>query len=694
MMMELQVTRFSLPMLMATLLPALVADAQTTPRAATQPPSTEPKVAVPIKTVMLFSSGVGYFEHAGKVSGNGSTELRFKTSQINDVLKSLVLEDMDGGRISAITYPSQDPISQTLRSFQVDITGNPSLGDLLNQLRGAHVTVVSRTERASGVILGVEKRTTSVENGQPVETPILNLLTGAIIRSIDLPDIRTLSLDDSTLQEELNRALRALSQARDQDKKPVDIRFAGSGERRLKIGYVVETPIWKTSYRLLLDSTVNRLQGFAIVENQTESDWSDVSLSLVSGRPLSFIMDLYQPLYATRPTVTQELFNGLKTPVYGGGIANAPPPAADAADFSGKGVRGGIARGRVFDSTITFNAAVVQGAINPFAQAVATAEKMGELFQYSIPNVTLARQNSAMLPIIADTVKVEALSIYNAAVLRSHALNGVRLYNTTNKHLLQGPVTVLDKGRYAGDARVDNVPPGQQRLLSFGIDLEMQIDATRNEFTSSIGTARIDRGRLIISRKSVSSRDYIAENKGDLNKLLVIEHPVRPGWNIVGDVKPIETTSEVYRIQIALPLKRVTSFTVREERVDQETVGLFNAPNPQIIAYASNREVPADVRDAITKAARMKAEIFTLEQQIESRTRQIVEISEEQNRIRENMKTVGQSNDYYIRLLQKLNEQESTIERLQRERADLQAQRDQKQLELQSYLDNLIVGRD
>ena len=105
------------------------------------------RTTVPIKTVVLFSSGVGYFEHAGTVRGDGSTLLRFKTSQINDVLKSLVLQDQDGGRVGAITYPSQDPLAKTLGSFQVDITANPSLAELLNQLRGAKVTVQAHTER-------------------------------------------------------------------------------------------------------------------------------------------------------------------------------------------------------------------------------------------------------------------------------------------------------------------------------------------------------------------------------------------------------------------------------------------------------------------------------------------------------------------------------------------------------------------
>src|SRR4029079_5453441 len=250
--------------------------------------------SVPVTKVMLFSSGVGYFEHAGTVHGNSSTELRFKTSQINDILKSLMLQDQDGGRIGTVTYPSQDPLSKTLKSFQVDIAQNPTLADLLNQLRGARVSVQTAGERLAGTVMGVEVRQKASTLGQPIASPVLNLLSGATIRSVELQQISSLSLDDPQLEDELGKALAALAQARDQDKKPVTIAFTGAGDRRVRIGYVVETPVWKTSYRLLLEpkSNVARIQGWAIVENQTESDWNNVSLSLVSGRPISFTLDL------------------------------------------------------------------------------------------------------------------------------------------------------------------------------------------------------------------------------------------------------------------------------------------------------------------------------------------------------------------------------------------------------------------
>ena len=162
------------------------------PRAVLFAQGTPVRTEVPVRTVVLFSSGVGYFEHAGTVRGAGSTELRFKTSQINDILKSLVLQDENGGTVSRINYPSQDPLSKTLRSFQVDITANPSLADLLNQLRGARVTIQTQGERLTGTILGVERRRRPTERGETVESPVLNVLTGATIRAIELQSVTSL----------------------------------------------------------------------------------------------------------------------------------------------------------------------------------------------------------------------------------------------------------------------------------------------------------------------------------------------------------------------------------------------------------------------------------------------------------------------------------------------------------------------
>jgi hypothetical protein len=686
-------TLFRITLLIA-LAPAVIATAQTS-----RPANTD----VPVTKVVLFSSGVGYFEHAGTVHGNGATELRFKTSQINDILKSIMLQDQDGGRVGAITYPSQDPLAKTLRSFQIDITQNPSQAELLNQLRGAHVTIQARGATLAGTILGVETQRRTSEKGETTQVQILNLLTGATIHAVELQSIGNLSIDDPQLQDELTKALAALVQARDQDKKPVTINFAGAGDRRVRIGYVVETPVWKTSYRLLLDDkgASGKLQGWAIVENQTESDWHDVSLSLVSGRPISFTMDLYQPLYATRPVVVPELFAGLRPQLYDAGIGAradsarvmmAPAPMSPARRI-GYGPDGRPSRVELNEVVVT-GASASRDMMSPMSsvQSIAESGKLGALFQYTVGNVTLARQKSAMLPIITDDVSLERLSIFNASVLATNPLNGVLMKNTTGKHLLQGPLTVLDGGGYAGDSRIDDVPPGQSRLLSYGIDLDMTIDNTRSTQTSSVVSAKITKGTLVLSRRLVASQEYAADNKSAKDKTLLIEHPIRHGWKLADTQKPFETTPAVYRFKGTAVANKVTSLIVKEELVQNETLAMMPMEMSQLLTYSRNGEIPSAIRDALAKAIQIRQRMADVDRQIAAGTQQIAEITVEQTRIRENMKTVPQTGQYYERLLTKLNEQESSIEKLQAVRIDLTSKRDVLRRELEDYLNGLTVG--
>jgi len=515
-----------------------------------------------------------------------------------------------------------------------------------------------------------------------------------MIRAVDLQGITNLSLDDPKLQDELTKALAALVQARDQDRKPVTVDFNGTGERRVRIGYIVEAPVWKTSYRLLLGEKHNQLQGWAIVENQTESDWNDVSLSLVSGRPISFVMNLYQPLYATRPTVVPRLFAGLRPPLYENGVsprmdsvAMTPTPSLGARAGNGMvQIRG--ATTMLSEVVVTAMAAEEDQTVQPVAQGT----DLGQLFEYSVGNVTLARQKSAMLPIIADSVGIERVSIFNSAVLPRHALTGVRLTNSTGKLLLQGPITVLDRDTYAGDARIDDVPAGEQRLLSFGVDLQLTVDVTQDDHVDRLMTGRIVKGVLELQTRQRYTRAYVARNATAHDKTLVIEHPHRAGFALVETQKPIETLPNLYRFQGLVPANKVATLTVKEEYISSSSITLIGADVGPLLAYARSGDIPRAVRDALERAVQLRQALSQTERQINDHNQQLAQITQEQARIREDMKTVAASTPYYSRLLAKLNDQESTIEKLQREREELITRRDTQRHDLDEYLANLEVG--
>jgi hypothetical protein len=290
-----------------------------------QPDSNGP-VSLPISQVVLFNSGVGYFQREGQVEGDAHVDLSFPAGDINDLLKSLIVQDASGGKVGEVSYDSFDPVDRTLRSFALDLTGNPSVAQILNQARGEKIEIVRQQHGSepltlSGIIVGMEPRP-QANNGQQ-----LNLLTADGLRGIALAHIQKVRFLNPTLDGEFRRALDVLARTRDVQKKSVRVHFTGKGKRTVRVGYVVERPIWKTSYRLSVGQNGKpHLQGWALVENTSDDDWSNVRMVLVTGRPISFRMNLYQPLYVPRPLVEPELFASLRPPVYSGDMTDAPSP--------------------------------------------------------------------------------------------------------------------------------------------------------------------------------------------------------------------------------------------------------------------------------------------------------------------------------------------------------------------------------
>src|SRR5208283_1249372 len=273
----------------------------------------EKDASVPISTLVMFTSGVGYFQHDGTVEGNAKMELTFSTGQINDLLKSLVLRDLDGGAVSSVTYSSRDPITRTLKSFSIDLTSNPTMANLLAQTRGESVAVtLASGNTQTGTIISVETRQLPTAAKGEITGDFVTLNTAAGITSIALMDVQGIRFLRKEVQDDLAQALQVLSSSHGIEKKKLVLHFTGTGKRRVRIGYILEAPVWKTSYRLVLgDAASHLLQGWALVENTSDTDWRSVALTLVSGRPITFTMDLYQPLYIQRPEVQLELYQSL-----------------------------------------------------------------------------------------------------------------------------------------------------------------------------------------------------------------------------------------------------------------------------------------------------------------------------------------------------------------------------------------------
>lgn len=270
-------------------------------------------VELPLRKVVMFNSGLGYFEHETRISGTVEIELKFSNADINDLLKSLVVQDMGGGHITAVSLPSRTPLSEQLSNFSIDLTSHPTLAELLHQLRGEAIQLDGKT---TGTIIGVELKPHQT-NAQVVNREVLNVLTDKGLRGIPLDSVSEISLVNEKLNTELREALKLLVANRRADKKTVRLKFTGDGERTVRIGYIRETPIWKTSYRIVLGADKPALlQGWAILENASDVDWEQVALTLTSGRPVTFQMDLYRSLFVERQEVAPSVPPSLLSRVY------------------------------------------------------------------------------------------------------------------------------------------------------------------------------------------------------------------------------------------------------------------------------------------------------------------------------------------------------------------------------------------
>ena len=669
---------------------------------------------LPLEKVVLFTSGVGSFQHAGEVTDDASVEMTFKAEEVNDLLKSMVVEDA-GGAASTVSYASRDPITKTLDTFAVKLTDNPSMSDLLGRLRGEKIEADAATP-VTGTIVGVESRVVPVGDDKTVTRQFVTILAADGLRTLPLDSITRLRLLDARLQGELEKALAVLALGHDNEKKSVTLAFTGKGLRKVRVGYVQESPLWKTSYRLMLDDGAAgpeakaALQGWAIVENTTDHDWKDVRMSLVSGRPISFAMDLYRPLYVPRPVVRPELYASLLPQVYGQNMADEQSEFAGAANgMAERGrelAKGQLAQDRKAAAAVPAapgRRAELQGASDRDAvlrakeaemlgmstelQSLAAGFSLGELFRYEIATpVTIARQRSAMLPIVADRITAERVAIYDERVLAKHPLSGVRLKNTTALNLMQGPVTVYDEGGYCGDARIEDMAPGSERLLSYAVDLDVEVVPRTEPRPDEIVSVRLVKGTLIASRRLTRSRKLEVKNSGDKPVKLLVEHPIEPGWKLFGPQKADETTRDRYRFAVAAEPGKPVTVEIGEEMPVEQSYGIATLDDNAILLYSRARGTSPAVKESLAEAIRRKQEIERITREKTEREQEINAIGQEQARIRENMSRLERTSDLYTRYVQKFSQQETRVETLREEIAQRQTQEQQARQAFDTYL--------
>lgn len=678
---------------------------------------------LPLKRITLYRSGVGSFEREASLQGDQTVSLRFETSQVNDILKSLVLLDLDGGKVGAVAYASQAPLERRLAGFEVDLSGAPSVETLFRGLRGAKVKLASTDGEIEGTILNVETRKTVVppaQGGNPAhfDEPYVTIVTDKGVRAVAISRVGTFEFADAKLAAELGKALAAIAEQRADRLKSVDLTFNGPAgkARRVVAAYVHEMPVWKASYRLVLpDDKAKKplVQGWAIVENTTDSDWENVSLSLASGRPVSFTMDLYQPIFGARPNVPVPVPGALAGRTFEDGArlfamnaaatggAGGAAPAKRAAEM--------VANQAVGDADAVKNRSLsysyerapstspeMHGDLAMLDSMTGSAQaegvEAGEQFLYTVSApVSIQRQRSAMLPILGADIEARRVSLYNPSDNLKNPMRGVWLTNTTGLHLMPGPVSVYDSGVYAGDAQIPHTSRGAPRLLAYALDLDVAArHETKDDWT--IRKVVINNGRVIQTIVNRSETTYFFDNRdASRPRAMLIEHPRHIGWTLVEPDKPIETTERNYRFEAEVDAGKPAEIKVVEQQTSGSEMSVTDIGRPTLLSYSASGAASKAVVDAITKAAQMQGEINATKGRIESLNTESREITQDQSRVRENMGRIDRNSDLYARYMKKLGEQESRVEKITEEQDAARATLKTQEAAMNAYLSTLNV---
>jgi hypothetical protein len=385
---------------------------------------------LPVKRVVLYKNGVGYFEHSARIHGNQDLVIDFTTGQLNDVLKSLTAVDLGDGKISGVRYNSIAPLDERLKALRLPFGEQVSRAEFLAALRGARVEVRNGSDNAAGRLLSVEKEKRFNEKGESWDVTEFSVMTDAgEMRNFDLGSNTSVRLAERDLSDEVGKYLNLIGSSRALDLRRMTISDIGTGDRDIFVSYISEVPVWKSTYRIILSDKPNEkplLQGWAIVDNTVGEDWRDVQLSLIAGAPQSFIQDISRPLYTRRPVVPLPQA-AMLTPQTQEASMNAPVPAPGASstvvEVSGaapalEAGSGGFIGGQISD-TMKSREAMHGQAFNPQAmnaplgaitrqQSEAEAKDLGDYFEYNLKQkITIGKNQSALVPILQSRIDAE-----------------------------------------------------------------------------------------------------------------------------------------------------------------------------------------------------------------------------------------------------------------------------------------------
>jgi hypothetical protein len=642
-----------------------------------------------LKRVMLSSGGLGYFEYEATVDGDATLKLTVPLTQVDDVLKSLVVYD-DKGSVGGMSLPGREPLKQAFKDLPFDEDALSSPAGLLGSLKGAQISVGGAKTMTGRIVSVAEETVFSTDGRATSKRTRVTLLTDRGLQQFVLEEAENLMFVDTALREKVTQALVVIQTNRAREARTLDLSARGQGKRTVRVAYIVEAPVWKAAYRFTIAAEGARsgLQGWAVVENMSGQDWNDVELTLVSGRPVAFQQALYDAYYVSRPEVPVEVAGRLMPQVDRGVVpynrpSNMPPPPPPASPPR--------QQERRVDSPVVAAAPPPMSA--PADQVEASDAATQVVFKFPRA-VSVANGRTLSIPILDRQVPAQRLAVFQGDSTARNPWAAIRLTNDGETGLPPGIITLYERDKagavtYVGDARLSAFPAGETRLLSYALDEKIAIERETGQ-TERIATGVIANGVLRYSRLVRQTVTYRVKGAAKEPRHLIIVQRRLPGWTLVKPDGKVDLSEGNYRLPFQLPGGEQGQVfeVVQEQTVSQELRLLDGAPE-QIRVFSQTREFDQKTRDALARVLQLQGSVAEAQRAVAKVEADRKAIVEEQGRLRDNLARVPANSDLQRRYLATLDKQENELEALAKQKVEAEKAVDAARAALRTFVTQL-----
>ena len=618
---------------------------------------------LPIHKIVLYKHGVGYYERKARVEGE-QVEFSFRSSEMNDILKSLTVIDSGEGKVLGVDYATPREREELLQGCSIRLNNGSSLRDLLTGLRGCKVRLqLSRDEHVSGTLIGLDM----LSKNQAVAETLISILQDDTrqVRVLNLNGVQGVEIVEERGQKDLRFFLD--TEREQENHRNVTIRLT-PGEHDLMMSYVAPAPTWRVSYRIVLEAGSNGsnpkalLMGWGIFDNLLEEDLEGVSLSLVAGMPISFVYDLATPFTPERPTIKEEAR-----------VAAAPVELEEKMLLQ-RDLKIPARKSRFEDAKMgCIDALNNEVFISSFKNSVSPAVKsraMDELFEYRVQTpVTVRRGQSAMVPVISSQLECRKDLIYNAAKMAKHPLATLRLVNKTGLTIERGPVTVLDKGEYVGEAVMPFTREEGELVVPYAVELGVKVNEEVSD-RAELNALSIKGLYLVIEEWAIGTTKYRVNNATARPVKVLVEHPRRGDCELFETPDPEEKTENHYRFAVPVEPGSENLLKVQERKLSRRQESFKRLSAKSIENYFRKGLLSDQNREKVLQVFAILDEISKQKSNLESLEAEKKSIYESQKQIHSNMAPLSQTGDegalrsQYLQKLKGTEDKLSEIEKL------------------------------